>query len=337
MSALASPIGHLDEPAIGGWVAGACLSLAALMMLAAIVVQEQRWIADLWASSAPVNTATQTTAELIEPVYVERQSLPTTPTSTASTVPSDSTAESDSTALASNNVTSGVELNTAGTNLEDQLPNTAEPERLVLPLPEPETEPAVEPVIANVQSAADDNLEAVVPEAPINVEASPSIAAVPSEPAEPIDPVDIQESAEPEVATANTAALTPATPATSTGTSNSLAALRRTVLGAMTERSKRVSFVAGRADLTPRSEALLQQIFEDLFLYSESLIVVEVASNDARPGNSNRVLSEERARTIRTFLNDRGLEQSRLISSVLPQVTEPGRNQYVNIQANLDE
>jgi len=118
---------------------------------------------------------------------------------------------------------------------------------------------------------------------------------------------------------------------------NSLTTLRKTVLAEMTEKSGLVRFLPETATLTPESESLLQLIFEDLFLYSESDIVIEVASLDATTESANWALSQERALQIKEFLSGRGLESERLIVSVLTESDAPSILQHITIQANLDE
>ncbi len=117
----------------------------------------------------------------------------------------------------------------------------------------------------------------------------------------------------------------------------SLASLRKTVLDGMSQRSTRIKFAPGEARLARGSEALLALIFEDLFLYSESDIVIEVGSQDAVGNASNSALSNERAAIIKTYLADRGLPPNRLIESVLPASTLGDAPQLINIEANLDE
>jgi len=114
-----------------------------------------------------------------------------------------------------------------------------------------------------------------------------------------------------------------------------LASLRENVLEEMTDRSHRIRFEIGSSELTPNSVLLLGQTFEDLFLYAESDIVIEVSSLDATEDASNESLSNTRAQAIRTFLIDRGIESERLVISLLPDSAELDDQQYVNIQANL--
>jgi len=122
---------------------------------------------------------------------------------------------------------------------------------------------------------------------------------------------------------------------TASETELSLASLRRDVLTNMTQRSQRIRFEDGSTDLTPVSVQLLGQTFEDLFLYAESDIVIEVSSSDGSDDASNQALSGDRAQLIRAFLVDRGIEPARLLISLLPASAETDQLQYVKIQANL--
>jgi len=116
-----------------------------------------------------------------------------------------------------------------------------------------------------------------------------------------------------------------------------LASLARSVLTEMTARSEDVAFSVGTASLTDKSESLLQLIFEDLFLYSESDITIEVASRDAAAESENLALSNERGALIKTFLIDRGLDPERLIVSVLSGAAAPDKPQHLRIQADQNE
>jgi len=116
-----------------------------------------------------------------------------------------------------------------------------------------------------------------------------------------------------------------------------LSSLRRTALFQMNVRSKRIKFVAGEVVLTSASEPLLEQIFEDLFLYSESDIIIEVANQDSTDSVGNEALATERAAFLQTFLVDRGLEEERLLLSILPESEVPDENQHISIEAKINE
>ena len=118
---------------------------------------------------------------------------------------------------------------------------------------------------------------------------------------------------------------------------SSLATLRRSALFELNIRSKGIKFEAGEIRLTDQSEVVLQQIFEDLFLYSESDIVIEVASQDAIDGTSNDTLAAQRAAMLKTFLAERGIDENRLVLSVLPDSAVPTEAQHVSIEAKIDE
>ena len=118
---------------------------------------------------------------------------------------------------------------------------------------------------------------------------------------------------------------------------SSLATLRRSALFELNIRSKGIKFDVGEIRLTDQSEIVLQQIFEDLFLYSESDIVIEVASQDAIDGESNDTLAAQRAAILKTFLTERGLDENRLVLSVLPESAVPNEAQHVSIEAKIDE
>lgn len=120
-----------------------------------------------------------------------------------------------------------------------------------------------------------------------------------------------------------------------TSPESALASMRRDALTEMSRRSKLIRFEESSFELTPSAEQLLGLTFEDLFLYAESDIDIEVGSSDGTDVLSSQMLSRMRANTIRDYLIGRGIEPERLQISLLPDTLESDELQYVNIKANL--
>jgi len=116
-----------------------------------------------------------------------------------------------------------------------------------------------------------------------------------------------------------------------------LAAERREVLNSVLLKSRDIQFIDGSSIFLADSEDLLNRIFEDLFLYAESDIIIEVNRRESSGGISNAELAQERGERVKDFLVGRGLEEERLIVRVLPARDISSAAQYLSIQANFDE
>jgi len=322
------------EPAFSWWWVPACVSGLALAFLGTASVQHSSQLLSLFHSS---NEVAITPAELIEPTALERE----TPTASAVTVDEPVTVIDD--ALVAVEVPSPAPTPIVIPEKPVVVDDTAAVVVTADPEPTPITaSETVELASLSVTPSTDATTEVndlstetglsdleILPPAPVTV--------VVEEPT-PVVNITAESMAEPENVANAIAALNSGTdePA-DTSPESSLALLRRTVLTEMTDRSELIKFGQGSSNFTPKGEQLMQQIFEDLFLYSESDIVIEVSSRDSGDDVTNASLSNQRGRVIKEFLADRGLESERLIVSVLTGASMPDKPQHISIQANLDE
>lgn len=96
--------------------------------------------------------------------------------------------------------------------------------------------------------------------------------------------------------------------------------LRQKETGTLVGLSERLQF-QGRSEVIDREfEQILDRVFEPLFLYAEMSVVISVATNEYQGPADNNRLSRDRARSIVTYLVNRGLQEERF-----------------NIQAGSDE
>lgn len=87
--------------------------------------------------------------------------------------------------------------------------------------------------------------------------------------------------------------------------------LRREELTSLPGLAARVRFQLNEIDLRDSSRKPLDRVFELLFLYSETAVTVQVASNEYEIDNNNQLISRERALTLVNYLIDRGLDEDR--------------------------
>ena len=300
-----------DEPGLGRWWICTCLSAAGLLMLWAGLIQQTERVNSTIEQAfglKPVQAETPgpgIVAEVVEPSVLEEVAELVEPP-----------------------VVEPVEPPVAEEVVEPVEPPVVEE------VVEPVEPPVVEEVAELVEPPVVEEVAELVEPPVVEEVAEPVEPPVAEEVIEPVEPPVAEEVAvlvEPPVSTASSDEQAIVESVTETG--SLLASLRATALGNMNIRSRQLRFVTGSIRLTSNSEALLQQVFEDLFLYAESDIVINVASLDSVNGIPNDVLARERATLLKTFLVERGLQGQRLIVSVLPTSVLSDETQYISIEA----
>ncbi len=100
-------------------------------------------------------------------------------------------------------------------------------------------------------------------------------------------------------------------------------------LAALADYSTQIRFSEGLADLARAQEQPLDRIFEPLYLYSDTPVMVSVATNETSDSGVNNGLSRDRGRAIVAYLVDRGLEKSRFRIRIEPGIGLPNGTQRV--------
>ncbi len=111
--------------------------------------------------------------------------------------------------------------------------------------------------------------------------------------------------------------------------------VRREELASIPGLSARVRFENN--DVVLRESALppMDRLFELLFLYSESSVTVQVASNEFDLDNNNKLISRERALTLVNYLIDRGLDEGRFRIRALGKQRLPFDSHRVTVFATV--
>jgi len=86
---------------------------------------------------------------------------------------------------------------------------------------------------------------------------------------------------------------------------------RREDLAKLPELAARIRFANNDTETTGDSKLLMDRIFELLFLYSETNVTVQVASNEYQLDDTNQLISRLRSLVIINYLIKRGLDEGR--------------------------
>ena len=323
-----------EESSLGGWWAGACLSVAGLILMWAGLVQQTNQVSKSIGLAFGIESKqanwieptqfvrSEQTYPIAEPVDGFEQSAALTSSANASEEVD--SLDQDAMRFGAKNITPEVD-STAAREPETAAEDEPVTQEQVAEVVEPFIAPAPEPVIEDEPVAQDQVAEVVEPvtEPEPEVITEPVVTEIAGLTDQRVSPVDAE----------------PAQPIVESEPEGEsvLSILRRTALLEMTDRSRNIKFFEGQVRLTDTSESLLQTIFEDLFLYSESEIVIEIANKDGTDDISNNALASERAWLIKSFLTDRGLDEERLLVSVLPEGAGPDELQHISIEAKIDE
>jgi len=326
-----------NEPALSGWWVAACFAAAGLILLFAALIQQASKLSDsiitlTGGRGAQSPQAARVTADpvsensaldSVQAIDIKDEQVAQQAVEQVQVVVPIEVSD-----VLSNEVDESVDTSDVLSNEVDESVDTTD-------ILSSEVDDPVEITDALMSSEVGDPVETtdalsseVDEPVPSDLEQPSSVLVESTEPPE-IEPIALAETSNSDGAIVNEAE----NPQTSAELS--LAALRQSVLTEMSRRSKRIRFLPASSELTLASERLLGQAFEDLFLYAESDIVIEISSLDSVGDSSNQLLSNDRAQTIRDFLIERGLEAERLIISLLPNSAEFDGQQFVNIKANL--
>lgn len=113
--------------------------------------------------------------------------------------------------------------------------------------------------------------------------------------------------------------------------------LRREELASLPGLAARVRFQLNEIDLRESSKKPLDRVFELLFLYSETAVTVQVASNEYEIDSNNQLISRERALTLVNYLIDRGLDEERFRIRALGKQRLPFDSHRVIVFATVIE
>ncbi len=109
--------------------------------------------------------------------------------------------------------------------------------------------------------------------------------------------------------------------------------LRRQELATLPGLAGRVRYNANEDVLAESSDKLLNRMFELLFLYVDSDVVVKISSGDFEDDKKNLELSESRAQKLIAYLVDRGLDEQRFEIVPLGREQLPVGGHRVNVYA----
>ncbi len=111
--------------------------------------------------------------------------------------------------------------------------------------------------------------------------------------------------------------------------------LRREELASLPGLAAQVRFEPKSIETRPGSRASLDRLFELLFLYSETSVTVQVASNEYEIDSNNELISRERALSLINYLIDRGLDEDRFRIRVLGKEQLPSDSHRVTVVATV--
>ncbi len=112
---------------------------------------------------------------------------------------------------------------------------------------------------------------------------------------------------------------------------------RREELAQLPGLSAQLQFKSNDIEPTDSSRQPLDRIFELLFLYAETTVVVQVASNEYEIDDNNQLISRERALTLVNYLIDRGLDEDRFRIRSLGKQQLPFDSHRVTVVATVIE
>ena len=112
---------------------------------------------------------------------------------------------------------------------------------------------------------------------------------------------------------------------------------RREELAQLPGLSAQLRFKSNDIEPTDSSRQPLDRIFELLFLYAETTVVVQVASNEYEIDDNNQLISRERALTLVNYLIDRGLDEDRFRIRSLGKQQLPFDSHRVTVVATVIE
>ncbi len=113
--------------------------------------------------------------------------------------------------------------------------------------------------------------------------------------------------------------------------------VRREELASIPGLSARVRFENNDVVLRDSAMQPMDRLFELLFLYSETSVTVQVASNEFDLDNNNKLISRERALTLVNYLIDRGLDEGRFRIRALGKQQLPFDSHRVTVFATVIE
>ena len=113
--------------------------------------------------------------------------------------------------------------------------------------------------------------------------------------------------------------------------------LRREELSALSGLAARVRFLPAEIEPRPSSKGPLDRLFELLFLYSETQVLVQVASNEFEIDSNNVQISRERALSLVSYLIERGLDENRFQVRALGRQQLPFETHRVSVVATVTE
>ena len=113
--------------------------------------------------------------------------------------------------------------------------------------------------------------------------------------------------------------------------------LRREELATLPGLAARIRFLPSEIEPRASSKQPLDRLFELLFLYSETDVLVQIASNEYDIDSNNVLISRERALTLINYLIDRGLEESRFQIRALGKERLPFASHRVTVLATATD
>ncbi|AKU10744.1 outer membrane lipoprotein [Azoarcus sp. CIB] len=75
-----------------------------------------------------------------------------------------------------------------------------------------------------------------------------------------------------------------------------------------------ITFDTGRADVKPQFQPVLSRLSQSIQQYPDTIVQIEGHTDSTGAASMNQALSENRADSVRTYMNQRGVESSRLIA-----------------------
>jgi len=117
----------------------------------------------------------------------------------------------------------------------------------------------------------------------------------------------------------------------------SLAALRQQELSQLPAYAKQLTFDRSRWDLNTSGQASLDGLFEALFLYPEIKVSIVVSSQDSGDEGLNQLLSQQRVKTIKRYLNERGLDSSQFELSAQSGPVTQDRSLTSTVEIKIQE
>jgi len=129
----------------------------------------------------------------------------------------------------------------------------------------------------------------------------------------------------------NDDAATPVAPETETAFETS----RREDLAKLPELATQIRFATNDTETIGDSKQPLDRMFELLFLYSETTVTVEVATNEYEIDDSNQLISRLRALVIVNYLIERGLDAGRFRIRANGQQGIPADSHQVSVVATV--